>query len=168
MRLLDLTLVLALFLFSGKSFFEVISLSHTYIYVLLVIAIIAFVFRKTFFKALKWISMDITTFKPALLLSIFILICHVLGTWLTVTAFGAGFTFFQTLSIVGAGMLAFALPLSGIANTGPYHAIWILAAELYGQDPKIALAAGTTYHFLAFLSLSLQAGYVRWMQKALD
>lgn len=164
MRFLDLFLVLLLFVISGHSFLDVLPLSiplALYLTVPTIGLVVCFVFRAYILTALRWVSMSWATFHPVLVLSILILFCHVLGTWLAVQAFDLDFTFFQTLSIVSTGMLAFALPLSGVGNVGPYHAVWLLAAELYEADPAMALVAGTIYHALALFTLCLQSAVVK-------
>ncbi len=163
MRLFDLFLVILLFLASGKAFWHAVDISFSpYMYVIPIAALIgiALFMRRYVVMAYTWLSMEFRLLRPVLLLSLFIILCHTAGTWLMVQAFDIPLTLWQTTSIVAAGMLAFALPLSGVANVGPYHAVWILAAGLYSVNADLTLAAGTIYHLLALISLGLQAAFI--------
>jgi len=62
------------------------------------------------------------------------------------------------IAAMAGGGLAFALPVNGIANVGPFEAAWTFVARTLGAAPEAALAAGVLVHLVAVLtSLALLA-----------
>jgi hypothetical protein len=161
MRSFDLAFVLLLFAVSGYTLVEMnlpvlwIAVAGGGLFLILLLA------RRYVLMGLGWLALPLTAITPVAALSAGIMTCQVLGTLLVTRAVGVDFDTTQVLSIVGAGMLAFALPIGGVGNVGPYHAVWLIAAHQYAIDPGLALAAGTIYHLLAFVCLGVQALIVR-------